>query len=108
MNNGTFYDASNLISKNRDYIIDYALNWGAEQFPNLDWGDTKRINANINVNNRIYLTDETDITNKGDGFELEPDVVVVESSTDPALVGNSIGTGSTIIPRLEYKVISRE
>ena len=103
LNNGTFYDASNLISKNRDYIIDYALNWGAEQFPNLDWGDTKRINANINVNNRIYLTDETDITNKGDGFEIEPDVVVVESSTDPALVGNSIGTGSTIIPRLEYK-----
>lgn len=37
LNNGTFYDASNLIVKNRNYIIDYAANWAQATFPGLDW-----------------------------------------------------------------------
>ena len=36
-NNGTFYDASNLINKNRDYIIDYAVNWAQVTYPLINW-----------------------------------------------------------------------
>jgi len=37
INNGTFYDASNLIDKNRNYIIDYAVNWAQATYPGIDW-----------------------------------------------------------------------
>ena len=103
INNGTFYDASNLIEKNRNYITDYALNWGADVFPNLDWGDTKRLNANLNLNNNIYIGDEVTITNSGDGFEEEPEVVVVEDSNAAGDLSNSHGSNAAIIARLEYK-----
>ena len=36
-NNGTFYDGSNLIDKNRDYIIDYAVNWAKATYPLINW-----------------------------------------------------------------------
>ncbi|QPB08260.1 virion structural protein [Synechococcus phage S-H9-1] len=36
-NNGTFYDASNLINKNRDYIVDYAVNWAQATYPLINW-----------------------------------------------------------------------
>ena len=103
INNGTFYDASNLIEKNRNYITDYALNWGADVFPNLDWGDTKRLNASFSFDNRIYVSDDVTITNKGDGFETEPEVIVTESASAPAVLGNRHGSNEAIIARLEYK-----
>ena len=104
INNGTFYDASNLISKNRDYITDYALNWGADQFPNLDWGDTKRLNANIlPVTRRSLDNDTVNVISKGDGYENVPDVIVASSNATPALISQDIGGGYTIVPRLEYK-----
>ena len=37
VNNGTFYDASNLIQKNRAYIIDYAINYAKDKYPGLTW-----------------------------------------------------------------------
>ena len=37
VNNGTFYDASNLIQKNKDYIIDYAINYAKDKYPGLTW-----------------------------------------------------------------------
>jgi hypothetical protein len=36
-NNGTFYDGSNLINRNRDYIIDYAVNWAKATYPAINW-----------------------------------------------------------------------
>lgn len=37
INNGTFYDASNLIDSNRDYIVDYAVNWAQSTYPLINW-----------------------------------------------------------------------
>lgn len=37
LNNGTFYDATTLIQKNKTYIIDSAINWAKFQFPGLQW-----------------------------------------------------------------------
>lgn len=34
INNGTYYDASNLIDKNKDYIVDYVTGWAAVNYPN--------------------------------------------------------------------------
>ena len=33
INNGTYYDASNLIDKNKDYIVDYVTGWAAVNYP---------------------------------------------------------------------------
>ena len=41
INNGTFYDASDLIDKNRDYIIDYAINWAKATYPGLQWSQNE-------------------------------------------------------------------
>ena len=41
INNGTYYDASNLIDKNRDYIIDYAINWAKATYPGLQWSQNE-------------------------------------------------------------------
>ncbi len=38
INNGTFYDAGNLITLNRDYIIQESLTWAQSQYPSLNWG----------------------------------------------------------------------
>jgi len=38
VNSGKFYIASELIQKNRAYIIDSAINWAKIQFPGLQWG----------------------------------------------------------------------
>ena len=38
VNNGTFYDAGNLITLNRDYIIAQSLSWAQAQYPSLNWG----------------------------------------------------------------------
>ena len=38
INNGTFYDAANLITLNRAYIITESLNWAQTQYPSLNWG----------------------------------------------------------------------
>ena len=55
LNNGTFYDASNLIDKNRNYIIDYAANWAQATFPGLDWS-TKEQKCRRDIG---YLLDAT-------------------------------------------------
>ena len=36
-NNGTFYDGSDLIAKNREYIIDYSVNWAKATYPAINW-----------------------------------------------------------------------
>ena len=41
INNGTYYDASNLIDKNRDYIVDYAINWAKATYPGLQWSQNE-------------------------------------------------------------------
>ena len=38
VNNGTFYDAGNLITLNRAYIISESLTWAQAQYPSLNWG----------------------------------------------------------------------
>ena len=38
INNGTFYDAGNLITLNRAYIISESLTWAQAQYPSLNWG----------------------------------------------------------------------
>jgi len=38
VNNGTFYDAANLIVANREYIISQSLTWAQGQYPSLNWG----------------------------------------------------------------------
>jgi hypothetical protein len=38
INNGTFYDAGNLINLNRAYIISESLAWAQVQYPSLNWG----------------------------------------------------------------------
>ena len=38
INNGTFYDAGNLITLNRSYIISESLTWAQAQYPGLNWG----------------------------------------------------------------------
>ena len=104
INNGTFYDASNLISKNRDYIVDYAVNWASSTYTNLDWQDTARVNANISFNTvRSLDTEYYNVTSKGDGYEEEDDCIVVPTSATAANPANAIGGGYTVIPRLEYK-----
>ena len=35
INNGTYYDASTLIEKNKNYILDYAENWTNVNYPNV-------------------------------------------------------------------------
>jgi len=37
INNGTFYDASNIINANRPYITDYAVNWAKATYPAINW-----------------------------------------------------------------------
>ena len=37
INSGTFYDASNTINNNRNYIIDYAVNWAQATYPSINW-----------------------------------------------------------------------
>ena len=37
VNNGTFYDASNLIDKNRNYITDFAVNWAQSIYTTVNW-----------------------------------------------------------------------
>ena len=104
INNGTFYDASNLIEKNRNYITDYAINWASSTYPNLDWGDTTRLNANIVPITRRSLDENYfDITSKGDGYEDAVDCIVVPTAGTAATQGNAMGGGYNIIPRLEYK-----
>ena len=36
-NNGTFYDASNLIESNKDYIVDHSVNWAKATYPLINW-----------------------------------------------------------------------
>ena len=38
VNNGTFYDAANLITLNRSYIVTESLTWAQAQYPGLNWG----------------------------------------------------------------------
>jgi len=38
INNGTFYDAANLIAANRADIISQSLTWAQTQYPGLNWG----------------------------------------------------------------------
>ena len=38
INSGTYYDASNLISSNKNYIIEEALGWAQATYPGLNWG----------------------------------------------------------------------
>ena len=38
INNGTFYDAGNLIAANRADIISQSLTWAQAQYPSLNWG----------------------------------------------------------------------
>ena len=38
INNGTFYDAANLITLNRSYIVAESLTWAQAQYPGLNWG----------------------------------------------------------------------
>ena len=37
INNGTFYDAGNLIAANRADIISQSLTWAQAQYPGLNW-----------------------------------------------------------------------
>ena len=37
-NNGTYFDAANLIAANRAYIISTALTWAQTNYPGLNWG----------------------------------------------------------------------
>lgn len=105
INSGTFYDASNLIEKNRDYITDYAINWASSTFTNLDWGDTTRLNATITpTTTRSLDEDYFNIVSKGDGYEDDIDCIVVPTTTTPAIQANAMSRGGyNIIPRLEYK-----
>ena len=38
INNGTYFDAANLIAANRAYIISTALTWAQTNYPGLNWG----------------------------------------------------------------------
>jgi hypothetical protein len=38
VNNGTFYDASNLILSNKEYIQEESLGWAQSNFPGINWG----------------------------------------------------------------------
>jgi hypothetical protein len=37
INNGTYYDASNTINSNREFITDYAVNWAKVTYPLINW-----------------------------------------------------------------------
>ena len=105
-NNGTYYDASNLISKNKSWIQQTSIAWAKTQYPALNWEDptSTRVQATASVSTLRALdpgaieiaigeVDETTLCeDKNDGYETAPTLYVFP--TADTIVSPTNQTGS--------------
>ena len=108
INNGAFYDASNLIEKNRAYIQEESIGWAKATYPSLNWEDPNatRQNASIVVNTLRSLDPGSVIfTDRGDGYETAPELYVFANANtvvDPTNTTGFLWELSADLERLGY------
>ena len=105
INNGTFYDAGNLINANKQDIIDQSLTWAKATYPAINWEDpsSTRVQATASVSTLRTLDTGSVRILESDGYVIgyEPTLYAFPGENTVVDPANQTGSGYEMTPVLE-------